>query len=107
MPAQAKIKKRKKKPMPNKGLESLASGGFTEEGMSQADYLKIGNRRAGVADPRFHRYRGDKKKDPLNLVGKAISKDQASRDTAKERRKKGLGKYPGRYFVKLKKGETG
>ena len=42
-------------------------------------YGKVGKRRKGVADPRFNKIRGNKKKDPMNTVGKAISEDKESR----------------------------
>ena len=48
----------------------------------------VGKRRPGVSDPRFSRLRGNKKKDPINLVGKAISKDKESRRYKKRIAKK-------------------
>jgi len=51
--------------------------------MSTKEYDKIGKRRPGVSDPRFHGARGDKKKDPLNLIGRAIGDDQTSRQIGK------------------------
>tara|TARA_R110000751_G_scaffold156957_1_gene262380 strand:+ start:1001 stop:1363 length:363 start_codon:yes stop_codon:yes gene_type:complete len=40
---------------------------------------KVGQKRKGVADPRFNRLRGNRKKDPINTVGKAIDTDKESR----------------------------
>jgi hypothetical protein len=82
-----KIKKRKKKPqiVPiNKSssspirLESLETS-TTGWGSHKKANPKVGQRRKDVPDPRFNKNRGDRKEDPINLVGKAIDKDKTSR----------------------------
>ena len=60
-------------------LESLVPIGKGPRGMTMSESREVGKRRKGVSDPRFHRARGDKKKDPIDLVGRAIAKDKQAR----------------------------